>query len=63
MPAEATLSVFDLLGRRVRVLASGTQPAGTHEVTFDATGLPSGVFFYRMEADSFTNTKTMILAK
>jgi len=44
-------------------LASGTQPAGTHEVTFDATGLPSGVFFYRMEADSFTNTKTMILAK
>jgi photosystem II stability/assembly factor-like uncharacterized protein len=62
-PAEATLTVFDLLGRQIRVLASGTQPAGTHEVTFDAAGLPSGVYFYRLEAGDYVETKRMVVVK
>jgi hypothetical protein len=61
--AEATLSVFDLLGRQVRVLASGSQPAGTYEVTFDATELPSGVYFYRLEAGDYVETKSLVLLR
>jgi hypothetical protein len=59
--AEATLSVFELLGGQIRVLASGTQPAGSCEVSFDAGGLPSGVYFYRLEAGSFTEAKRMVV--
>jgi hypothetical protein len=61
--ADATISVFDLLGRTVRVLTSGTKPAGTYEVTFDATGLPSGVYFYQLEAGGVTETKRMVVVK
>ncbi|NBC17703.1 MAG: T9SS type A sorting domain-containing protein, partial [Bacteroidetes bacterium] len=45
--ADVRLAVYDLLGREVAVLAEGTQPAGTHTATFDAAGLPSGVYLYR----------------
>jgi hypothetical protein len=62
-PAEAALSVFDLLGRQIRVLASGTQPAGTYEVTFDAAGLPSGVYLYRLEAGNFVETRRMVVVR
>ena len=62
-PAEATLSVFDLLGRQIRVLASGTQPAGSHEVSFDATGLPSGVYIYRLEGGGFVETRRMVVVR
>jgi hypothetical protein len=55
--------VFDVIGRTVRVLASGTQPAGSYEVTFEATSLPSGIYFYRLEAGSFTETKRMVVLK
>jgi hypothetical protein len=62
-PAEATLSVFDLLGRQIRVLASGTQPAGSYKVTFDATGLPSGVYLYRLQAGDYVEAKRMVVVK
>ena len=57
------LEVFDTLGRRVRVLVNETQPAGWHEATFSADGLSSGVYFYRLTADTFIETKTIILTK
>jgi hypothetical protein len=57
------LAVFDLLGRRVALLASGTQPAGTFRVTFDASGLPSGVYLYRLRTGSGATTRRMVLAK
>jgi hypothetical protein len=62
-PAEVELTVYDVLGRTIRELASGTQPAGTYEVTFDATGLPSGVYFYRLQAGDYVETKRMVVAK
>jgi hypothetical protein len=62
-PAEATLSVFDLLGRQIRVLASGRQPAGNYEVTFGAAGLPSGVYLVRLAAGVFTDAKTAVLVR
>jgi hypothetical protein len=47
-PADIVLEVFDLPGRRVATAASGSYAAGRHSVTFDATGLGSGMYFYRL---------------
>jgi uncharacterized Ntn-hydrolase superfamily protein len=58
-----TLKVYDLLGREVAVLFSEEKPAGTYEVEFDATLLPSGVYFYKLQAGSFIETKKMILLR
>ena len=43
------LAVYDVLGREVAVLVDGVRPAGPHAVAFDAAGLPSGVYLYRLE--------------
>jgi len=48
--SRITLSVFDLLGRRVAVLEDGIRRSGEHRVQFSAHGLPSGTYFYRLEA-------------
>jgi len=62
-PADVTLRVYDVLGRQVRELDSGAKPAGSYEVTFDATGLPSGVYFYQLEAGGYVETKRMVVVK
>jgi hypothetical protein len=61
--AETRLEIFDTLGRRVHVLVDASQPAGWHETSLDATGLSSGVYFYRLTAGTFMDTKTLIVAK
>ena len=57
------LRVYDLLGREVAVLATGERLAGTHNVEFDASRLPSGMYLYRLSAGTFTQTKKMLLTK
>ena len=57
------LGVFDVLGRRVATLAEGFQPPGTHEVIFDARHLPSGPYFYRLQAADRIETRRMLLVK
>ena len=61
--ADVSLKVFDLLGRNVATLIADRMTAGQHSVDFDATNLPSGTYVYRLEAGSFSQTKTMVLAK
>lgn len=66
-----TLRVHDVLGREIRTLVDEREPAGSHDVTFDAGGLPSGVYFYRMVATStdamttrsYSETRKMVLTK
>jgi len=60
---HVSLTVFDLLGREVAVLADAFQDAGYKSVNFDATDLPSGVYFYRLTAGEFVETKRFILVK
>ncbi len=60
---HVTLKVYDVLGREVAMLVDERQSAGTHTVTFDASELASGVYFYRVSANGFTETKKMILTK
>jgi len=58
-----TLRVFDLLGREVRTLARGLQPAGSHTVLFDGSGLASGVYLCRFQAGEFSAIQKMMLLK
>ncbi len=61
--APVRLTVYDALGRVVAVLVEANQPAGWHEVTFEAGALPSGVYMYRLEAGVFQEMRQMILLK
>jgi hypothetical protein len=61
--AHVRLVVYDVLGRAVAVLVDGPQPAGMHEARFDASGLPSGVYVYRLQAEGFSQTRTMVLLR
>jgi hypothetical protein len=57
------LTVFDVLGRELATLVDEHQAAGVHRQQFDAAGLPSGVYFYRLTAGGVTRTNRMVLAK
>ena len=57
------LRVFDLLGRVVATLVNEVKQSGTHSVGWNAAGVASGVYFYRLEASGFVETKKMILMK
>ena len=57
------LEVFTLSGQRVATLVDGPQRPGEHEVTFSANGLASGVYFYRIEAGSYMETRKMTLVR
>lgn len=58
-----TLKVFDKLGREIRTLVSEFKNAGTYSVNFLADDLASGIYFYKIQAGNFTETKKMILVK
>jgi hypothetical protein len=60
---EVSLRVYDVLGREVAVMANGTLNAGTYRVPFDARQLASGIYYYRLVAGSFTDSKRMLLVK
>lgn len=61
--AHVTLRVYDVLGQEVAVLVDGYREAGRHAVTFDASALSAGTYLYRLEAGTFTTTRTMHLVK
>ncbi len=58
-----TLKVYGILGRDVATLVNGQRTAGKHSVTFDAARLPSGVYFYRLQAGTSTVVRKMLLMK
>ena len=57
------LDIFDLLGRKVTTLVSTNQPAGYHQVTWDAAGKSSGMYFYRIQAAGRSESGKMLLLK
>lgn len=61
--SDVRLEVFDLLGRRVAMLAEGVHPAGTHHATFDGTRLSSGMYLYRLQTGTDVITRRMMLVK
>ena len=57
------LKVYDVLGNEVATLVNEEKPSGVYQVTFDASGLTSGIYLYRMQAGSFNQVNKMILIK
>jgi len=60
---QVTLEVFNSVGQKVMELVNGQKSAGYHTATFDASGLSSGVYLYKITTPSFTETKKMLLIK
>jgi len=60
---QVTLSVYDMIGRRVATLVNEQVTAGAHQVQFDASSLSSGVYIYRLQTPYETLTRQMILIK
>jgi hypothetical protein len=65
LPANSfvTLKVYDIMGKEVATLVNEMKQAGTYDVNFEAANLPSGTYFYRMIAGSFTDVKKMTILK
>lgn len=62
-PERVSIKIFDILGKEVATLVNEDMEPGYYEVRYDASNLASGLYFYRIEAGSFTDTKKMILVK
>ncbi len=60
---SVTLKVYDVLGKEVASLVAGDLGAGAHSVTWNAEKIPSGVYFYRLQAGAFSETKKLVLLK
>ena len=58
-----TLAVYNVVGEEVAVLANGYTEAGSFNVTFDASNLPSGVYLYKLQSANSVQTKKMLLLK
>jgi hypothetical protein len=58
-----TLKIYDVLGREVRTLVNEVKSAGSYAVDFNASEYSSGVYFYRLESNGFTDIKRMVLIK
>lgn len=61
--SQVSLAVFNSLGQEIKTLVSEEMTAGTYETAFDASDLPSGVYFYRLTLDNYTETKKMLILK
>jgi len=58
-----TLTIFDLLGRQISTIIEGEKPAGTYQVNVYVPNLPSGVYFYRLQARDYVKTKKFVLLR
>jgi hypothetical protein len=57
------VEIFNILGQQIATIAEGGLPAGNHEVTWNADGNPSGVYFYRVTWNGGNQTRKMVLLK
>ena len=60
---QVTMSVYDVLGRQVSVLVNEKREAGSYEVKFDGSNLANGVYFYRLQAGDFVQSRKLVLLK
>jgi hypothetical protein len=61
--SHVTLTIFNTLGQKVAELVNGDIDAGSHGVRFDASNLASGVYFCRLQAESFVDAKKLLLVR
>lgn len=58
-----SLKIYDVLGNEVSTLVNETKTPGTHQIIFNASNLPSGIYMYRLNAGSFSSTKKLVLIR
>jgi hypothetical protein len=58
-----SLKVFDLLGREISILVNEIQPSGKHTVKWNASGMPSGIYYYRLQVGQYSETKRCVLVR
>jgi hypothetical protein len=65
IPQESfvTIALYDILGKEIRKLVNENKSSGNYEIEVNASGLPSGVYFYKMQAGNFIETRKMVLVK
>ena len=61
--SNVIIKMFDILGNEIETLVNEEKPVGSYEIEFNAVGLSSGIYFYKLQAGSFIQTKKMILLK
>jgi hypothetical protein len=61
--SPVTITIYDILGRKVQTLVDCTRPAGEHQVIWQANDIPSGVYFYRLTTGNQTQTKKMVMIR
>jgi hypothetical protein len=61
--SNVIINVYNVLGELIRTLVNENQEAGIYKVNFDAQGLSNGVYFYKIQAGNYTETKKMLLLK
>ncbi|MBP9582366.1 MAG: T9SS type A sorting domain-containing protein, partial [Ignavibacterium sp.] len=61
--SRVQLKVYDVLGNEIATLVNEQKNTGSYEVNWNASNYPSGVYFYRLQAGTFTETKKMLLLK
>ena len=61
--SNVSLKVYDILGKEVETIHNGYLNAGYYKINFDAKNLASGMYFYKIEADNFSDIKRMLLLK
>ncbi len=63
IPNNVSLKIYDVLGKVIATLVNEEKQPGIYEVTFDASGLPSGTYYYQLRTGNYLQTKKMILLK
>jgi hypothetical protein len=61
--SQQIIKVYDVLGNEIITLVDEYKPAGTYEIIFNAEGFTSGVYFYRLQAGTFIETRKMVLLR
>jgi len=61
--ANIQLTIYDAAGKEIKVLVNGIKSAGKYEIEWDASEYPSGIYFYKLESNSLSETKKMALIK
>jgi hypothetical protein len=61
--SNVKIEIFDILGRKVETLVQGEQQAGYHQIVWDASDHSSGMYFYKIQAGEYSDTKKMVLLK
>jgi hypothetical protein len=62
-PDHVQIDIYNTLGQRIETLINKHMPAGHHEIEFNAQNLPSGIYFYRIQAGEFLDVKKMVLLR